>query len=364
VCPNTDQKGENIELTHLIDIGLWQSMLDSLSGELGAAIRIVNERMEVILQSGLAALCREGMKRAAKHPACLRCCDIEDLPSYDQGGFSLCQYCDRAINYVFNLRLDSIKGHVIIGPVWIAEKGSRPALARLARKFGIGKAKLAQLSGKLKSYPLEEFRKAGEMVFSTMRVIGQTLGVSLDLGSQLSRLKESLLREKKKTWLQMIKDRLTGAYRFNYGLARLKQELARAEIYGGQEKRGKLSHQSLSVVVIGIEQFRSYVDRYGPAAGKAVLKNIGTLVQKKCRRTDLPVRLSEEELLLILPFTTEEGAQVVLDRVRGEVRDLSVFDESGTPIEFPSLVEGVASYPKDGQKGKELIHKALEKVRH
>ena len=367
MCPHSDQKAESIELTFVIDVGLWQSMLDSLSAQVKAGIRIVNEKKEVILQSGLAALCREAMKREAKHPACLRCCDccdVEDITSYDEGGFLLCPYCDRAISFVFNLRVDSIWGHVVVGPVWIAEKGGRPALGRLARKFGIGQAKFAQMSGKLKSYSLDEFRKAGEMVLSTMRVIGQTLGASLDLVGQIDRLKESLFSEKKKTWQEMIKDRLTGAYRYNYGLARLREEVARAEIYRGREKRGQPSHQSVSIVVIGIDQFRSYVDRHGPGAGKALLKNMGTLLQNTSRRTDLPVRLSEEEFLLILPFTPTEGAQAVLDRIRSEVRDLSFFDESGAAIETPSLVEGLASYPNDGQEGRELVRKALGGIRH
>ncbi len=354
MSPYDDQKGGNIELTHLIDIGLWQSMLDSLSAQLGAGIRIVSAGKETILQSHLAALCREGMKRKSKHPACSRCCDIEDLSDYDQGGFALCPYCDRAISFVFNLRIDAVQGHIIIGPVWIAEKGSRPTLARLARKFGVGQAKFAQLSGKLSAYTLEEFRQAGETVLSTMQVIGQTLGATLDLVQQVGQLRESLVTEKKKSWQKMVKDWQTGAYRYNYGLARLKEEVARAERY----------QQPLSIVAIGIEQLRSYVGRHGPEAGNAFLKNIGDLVQKRCRCTDLSVRLGEEEFLLILPSTAEEGARAVLDRLRDEGRRFSLSDETGAATEAPSLVEGMASYPKDGQKGRELLRKALEKIRH
>jgi diguanylate cyclase (GGDEF)-like protein len=353
VSLDTDQKGGDIELTYLIDIGLWQAMLDSLSEQLGAGIRIVSQSREVILQSGLAALCREGMKHKAKHPACFRCCDIADLATYDQPGFALCPYCDRAINFVFNLRTDSIEGHVIIGPVWIAEKGSRPTLARLARKFGVGLAKFSQLSAKVRSYTLEEFRKAGEMVFSTMQVVAQTLGANLQLVNELEQVKESLAIEKKKTWQKMIRDPLTGVYRYNYGLARLKQEVARAERY----------QQSLSIVVISIEQVRSYVDRYGRDVMRALLKDILNLLQKRCRRTDLPVQLSDERFLLILPFTAEEGAQVVLDRIRGEVEAISVSDEEGAAIKPPSLAEGLASYPKDGQRGRELLNTALERMR-
>jgi diguanylate cyclase (GGDEF)-like protein len=338
-------------------------MLDSLSAQLSAGIRIVNQNRETILQSRLAAICMEAMKREAKHPACSRCCDIEDLLSYDDGGFALCPYCDCAINYVFNLRVDSVQGHVIVGPVWIAEKRDRPTVARLARRFGIGQAKFGQLAGKLASYSLEEFRRVGEMVFSAMRVIAQVLGTSLDLANEVTQLKGALLSEKKRTWQQMIKDRLTGAYRYNYGLARLKEEVARAEVYEGQEKRGSASSHSLSIAVIGVEEFRSYVEHHGPEAGRTFLKNMGTLLQKKCRRTDLSVRLSEEEFLLVLPSTGERGARVVVDRIREGIKSLPGSDAEGESNYSPSLVEGVATYPKDGQRGRELLRKALGRLR-
>jgi len=351
VSSDSDQKGGSVELTHMIDIGSWQFMLDSLSGQLGAGVRIANEKRETVLQSGVAALCHEAIRREAKHPACFRCCDIEDLLGYEHGGFALCPYCERAINFVFNVRVDGIQGAVVIGPVWVAEEGRPPALARLARKFGIGQTKFAQLSGQLKAYSLEEFRKAGETVLSTMRVIAQVLGTNLELVSLVSQLKESLMSERKRNWQQIVKDGLTGAYRYNYGLARLKEEVARAERY----------NQSLSIVVVGIEEFRAYVARCGPVAANTFLRNIGSTVQKKCRRTDLPVRLSEEDFLLILPFTPEEGAEAVLSRIRDEVSAFPVSDEHGGAVKPPPLMEGIASYPKDGREGKELLRKALEK---
>lgn len=351
---DSDKRAEKMELTDFIDVGLSQSMLDCVSAQLGAGIRITNAEAKVILQSGLAALCREAMRRETKHPACFTCGNIEDFSSYDEGGFALCPYCDRLINFVFNLRIGEVVEHVIIGPVWIAEKGIRPSFVRLARKFGVGQTKFTQLSRKLRPYTLEEFRKTGEMFFSAMRVIAQTLGTNLDLDKQVSTFKEALIAEKRRTWQQMIKDQLTGVYRYNYGLARLKEEVSRAERY----------KQSFSIVVIGIEQLRSYVHRDGPEAANAFLKRIGSVVQKKCRRTDLSARLSEEEFLIILPFTAEEGARAVAHRIRGEVRAFSLPGEPQSLAEPPSLVEGVASYPKDGQKGKELLRKALEKMRH
>lgn len=347
------QKGGKIELTHLIDIGLWQSMLDSLSAELEAGIRIVNEKKETLLQSNLSGICQEAIRRATKHPACLRCCDIEDFPSYEEGGFALCRYCDRTINYVFSFRVNGVFGHVIIGPVWIAEKGSRATLARLARKFGIGQTTFAQLSSKLRAYSLEELRKAGDMVRSAMQVVTDTLSTNLGFGKEVSELKESLVREKKRTWQEMVRDGQTGALRYNYGLSRLKEEVARAERYG----------QSLSLLVIGVGHFRGYVDRYGPAVANTILEAIAQVLQTKSRRTDLSVRLREEEFLLVLPFTAEQGALIALERLQHEIGTLSFADEKGQTVELPSLVQGLATYPKDGANERELLRKALQNVR-
>jgi diguanylate cyclase (GGDEF)-like protein len=328
-------------------------MLDCLSAQLEAGIKIFNDRGEIILQSGLASVCREAAKRVAKHPACFRCCDVQPAAGPDRGEFSLCPYCDRMINFAFTLRVDAIGGQVIVGPVWIAEKEIPATLTRLARKFGIGQAKFTQLKAKIKAYSLEDFRKAGEMVHSTMRVIAKSLGMSLELVGEVGELKQSLLSEKKRTWQQMVRDKLTGTYRYNYGLSRLKQEMARAERY----------KQSLSIVVIGIGQFRSYVDRYGPAAVNTLLSDIGKVVQSTSRRTDVPVRLREEEFLLVLPFTAEKGARAVLERIHREVEALPLFKREGIAVEPPLLVEGLASYPRDGGNERDLLRKALEKVR-
>lgn len=353
MAPRDDQNGGDIGLTHLVDLGLWQCMLDSISAQLEAGITIFSDRGETILQSGLASLCREAMKQAAKHPACLRCCDVQPVGSLDRGEFALCPYCDRMINFNFDFRIAAIRGQVIVGPVWIAEKETPAGVTRLARRFGIGQAKFGQLKANIRAYSLEDFRRAGEMVHSTIRAVAQSLSTSLELGREVGELKQSLLTEKKKTWQQMVRDKLTGTYRYNYGLSRLKQEVARAERY----------KQSLSLLVIGIGQFRSYVDRYGPAAVNTLLGNIGKIVQRKSRRTDVPVRLREEEFLLVLPFTAEKGARAVLERIHREIEALPLFGREGAVIEPPSLVEGLASYPRDGGNESDLLRKALEKVR-
>jgi diguanylate cyclase (GGDEF)-like protein len=353
VSPRADEKGGRIELAHLIDVGLWQSMLDSMSGQLEAGITVFDHGGEIVLQSGLASLCNEAMKRKPKHPACFRCCDVQPAVDQDRGEFALCPYCDRMINFAFALTIDDIAAYVVVGPVWIAEKETPATLTRLARKFGIGHARFAQSSAMIKAYSLEDFRKAGEMVHSTMRAIAQSLCTGLELGREVGELKQSLLAERKKSWQQMVRDKLTGTYRYNYGLSRLKQEVARAERY----------KHPLSIVVIGIGQFRSYVDRYGPGAVKTLLGDMGKVVQSKSRRTDVSVRLREEEFLLVLPFTSEQGARAVLERIHREVEGLPLFDEEGKNIEPPSLVEGLATYPRDGDSERDLLRNALEKVR-
>lgn len=348
-----DPDNGSIELTHLIDLGLWQSMLDNLSTQLAAGITIFGDAGGVILRSRLATLCQEAMRREAKHPACRRCCETELSANGDRGEFSLCPYCDRMINFAFNIRVDSVVGHVVVGPVWIAEKETPATLTRLARRFGINQARFAQLRGSIRDFSLEDFRKAGEMVRSTLRVVTDTLRTSVELAEEVSELKESLLVERKKTWQQMVRDKHTGAYRYQYGLSRLKEEIARAERY----------KQSLSIVVIGLSQFRSCVDRYGPSAVSTLLSHIGKLVHGKSRRTDVPVRLREEEFLLVLPFTGEKGARVVLERMEEQIRALPFLEEEGGAVEPPVLVEGIATYPKDGANERDLLRKVLAKVR-
>ena len=70
-----------------------------------------------------------------------------------------------------------------------------------------------------------------------------------------------------------ITDGLTGLYNHRYFYDRLAQEVARAQRY----------ELPLSLLMIDIDDFKAYNDRYGHRAGDALLRGVGALLQARRR---------------------------------------------------------------------------------
>jgi diguanylate cyclase (GGDEF)-like protein len=75
----------------------------------------------------------------------------------------------------------------------------------------------------------------------------------------------------------------------------------------------------LSVIMLDLDHFKRVNDTHGHRAGDAVLTAVGEVVTSQLREVDAAGRYGGEELLLILPEATLEGAHTVAERVRGAI---------------------------------------------
>jgi diguanylate cyclase (GGDEF)-like protein/PAS domain S-box-containing protein len=104
-------------------------------------------------------------------------------------------------------------------------------------------------------------------------------------------------------------DALTGLpNRRNFEI-RLKQEIARAARYGGP----------LSVAMGDIDHFKAVNDRFGHHAGDVVLKSVADLMRKSVRQADFIARWGGEEFIILLPETSVDIAEVLLNRLRTSI---------------------------------------------
>lgn len=141
-------------------------------------------------------------------------------------------------------------------------------------------------------------------------------------------------------------DALTGVSKRWYFTQRLQEEVDRCV------RRGDV----LSVIMVDIDRFKLFNDRYGHLAGDQALKRTAGLLSKSLRVGDLACRYGGEEFLLSLPSTPKDQAHNVAERIRGAIGKLQFEFKGECPTITVSL--GVALFPEHGREINEVIQKA------
>lgn len=165
---------------------------------------------------------------------------------------------------------------------------------------------------------------------------------------------------KKKCYLDQLVNRLESALSVSmtdpltelYNKSYLKQFME-LEI-----KRCERQHQPMSFVMIDIDNFKDYNDRYGHPEGDVLLKQFGRLIKSSIRDIDLAARYGGEEFGIVLPYTTKENALITAERLLNSLRNQLSVDGSNLLQENKTASMGIASYPEDSQTTAELIQLA------
>ncbi len=162
--------------------------------------------------------------------------------------------------------------------------------------------------------------------------------------SEKRKLEEELVR-------LSITDELTGLFNQRFFYATLGREIEAAKRYG----------QSLCLVMLDLDRFKSYNDRFGHLEGDRVLKACGQDLRAQVRTTDLACRYGGEEFVVLLPRTFLEEACRVAQRVRTGVKSLQFQppDPNGGPARTVGITVslGVAEY-RSGLSLEDLVRRA------
>ncbi len=106
-----------------------------------------------------------------------------------------------------------------------------------------------------------------------------------------------------------LHDPLTGLANRRHLEVALRQAFTQARRYG----------HGLSLVMMDIDHFKRFNDAFGHSAGDRLLLEVGNLIRRDLRETDLAVRYGGEEFLLLMPETSGEQAFEVAERLRARV---------------------------------------------
>ncbi len=106
----------------------------------------------------------------------------------------------------------------------------------------------------------------------------------------------------------------------------------------------------LSLLLIDVDHFKSYNDRYGHPKGDQVLRLVAKALVHSVRRTgDLVARCGGEEFGVLLPQTDRVGAQHVAQRMIGAVKALDIVHAGSLTARHLTVSIGIACY--DEQSG-------------
>ena len=143
---------------------------------------------------------------------------------------------------------------------------------------------------------------------------------------------------------QSIRDPLTGLFNRRFLEETLIRELRRAQ-------RAKTT---VCVLMLDIDYFKQFNDRYGHAAGDIVLREFASVLNDGSRGADVVSRYGGEEFTVLLPDTTIEGGRAKAEKVLEQTRLLRL-SFNGVDIGAVTTSIGLAAYPASGEHAEDLL---------
>ncbi|MDH2432313.1 diguanylate cyclase [Pokkaliibacter sp. MBI-7] len=170
----------------------------------------------------------------------------------------------------------------------------------------------------------------------------------------------SLVRARVKLHLQLAKQRL------------LLEKLANIDPLTAIANRRKFSDKlqlewsrcqqddrPLSLVMIDIDYFKQFNDRYGHAAGDEALSKVAQALEGQLERsTDFVARYGGEEFVLVLPDTDQNDAQAIVERCRAAVAALKIRHETAGGECLTISLGGATCSGRDGEAHEQLLQRA------
>ncbi|WP_412497643.1 diguanylate cyclase [Vibrio furnissii] len=102
--------------------------------------------------------------------------------------------------------------------------------------------------------------------------------------------------------------------------------------------------ESLGVLLIDIDFFKQYNDRYGHIAGDDALRQVAQNLKQSClRSTDLVARYGGEEFVMVLPDTDEAGLEHIAQRIKYQLEQQAIA-HTGSPTALLTVSAGGAIY--------------------
>jgi diguanylate cyclase (GGDEF)-like protein len=165
-----------------------------------------------------------------------------------------------------------------------------------------------------------------------LNTIAPQIAVAIDRGELKVRAGELEKRS--------ITDSLTGLLNRGYIEERLVEEMNRASRH---------FWFPMALLMIDVDNFKSYNDTYGHTAGDVALKLVANVLKETLRAADVAARYGGEEFAVLLPQTGLEEAATIAERIRMRV------ERTDFPKRRVTISVGIAGYSSEFVEPKDWI---------
>ena len=142
-------------------------------------------------------------------------------------------------------------------------------------------------------------------------------------------------------------DTLTGLNNHRAFRRRLQEEVERSQRY----------RHPLSLILIDLDNFKRVNDTQGHPAGDAILAQVGNILRRGSRGTDMIARYGGEEIVVLCPETRPDEALILAERIREKIANNAFGMPTGGEMKI-TISLGVAAIPAHGLDAEGLIEAA------
>jgi diguanylate cyclase (GGDEF)-like protein len=109
--------------------------------------------------------------------------------------------------------------------------------------------------------------------------------------------------------------------------------------------RARRTADPLSLLLVDIDHFKLFNDRYGHQQGDDCLRQVARALESACKRpADVVARYGGEEFVVLLPQTPRAGAEQIGARLLDRVKALGIYHEDSPPSRSVSVSIGIACH--------------------
>ena len=175
-----------------------------------------------------------------------------------------------------------------------------------------------------------------------LKAIGNEIAVGIENARLLGRTRQL-----------SITDELTGLHNRRHFYEVLENEMNRTQRYG----------HCFSLVMVDLDGFKEYNDKYGHTNGDTVLRSLAQMLKSSLRKSDTAFRYGGDEFIIILPGTEVEKVKKIVDRIRDRWLEIPKAESAAldNPLGFSA---GIGQYPDDAETADGLIFLADTALYH